>query len=251
MKILVACEFSGIVRNAFAAEGHDAWSCDLLPSETVGNHIICDHDLHILDILLESWDLIIAHPPCTFLANSGVRWLSSDTMRWEQMEHASRFFKAFLDAPAKRVCVENPIIHKHAASLIGRRQDQIIQPWQFGHGETKATCLWLKNLPLLKPTDIVCGRAARVHKEPPSPDRWKNRSRTLPGIARAMGETMGELIMNTSEAGLQHPESHGADQPHDPEAEYEDDGECYDCHCAPCECPPDESREAWRWPHDT
>lgn len=176
MRILVGCEFSGAVRDAFAALGHDAWSCDLLPSETPGNHIQGD----LLGILGDGWDLAIFHPPCTHLAVSGARWF-----RHKQQEQAEAlaFVQALLDAPIPRIALENPV------SIISsriRKPDQIIQPWQFGHGETKATCLWLKNLPPLVPTEIVEGREARVHRMPPGPDRWKERSRTFPGIAAAM-----------------------------------------------------------------
>lgn len=183
MKVLVACEFSGIVRDAFAARGHDAWSCDLLPSERAGNHIQGD----VLEIPEDGWDLLIAHPPCTHLAVSGARWFKGK--RAEQ-EDAVKFFMALANAPVPRICIENPI---SIMSTRWRKPDQILQPWQFGHGETKATCLWLKNLPLLTPTKVVEGREARVHKEPPGPDRWKNRSRTFQGIADAMAEQWGSL----------------------------------------------------------
>lgn len=181
MKVLVACEFSGIVRDAFKARGHDAWSCDLLESESDGNHIQGD----VIDLLYRvdvRWDLLIAHPPCTYLAVSGARWFSS---RPERQEQALRFVKALLAADVERIALENPI---GVISTRIRKPDQIIQPWQFGHGETKATCLWLKGLPLLKPTKIVDGRHGRVWREAPSPDRWKNRSRTYQGIADAMAE---------------------------------------------------------------
>jgi site-specific DNA-cytosine methylase len=175
--VLVACEFSGTVRDAFIAEGHDAVSCDLLPSERPGAHMQGD----VLSIMGDpDWDLMIAHPPCTHLAVSGARWFKEKTR--EQAE-ALDFVRALLAAPIPRIALENPI------SIISskiRKPDQIVQPWQFGHGETKATCFWLKNLPPLRPTEIVEGRAARVHRAAPSPDRWKERSRTLPGLARAM-----------------------------------------------------------------
>lgn len=181
MKILIACEFSGIVREAFKAKGHDAWSCDLLPTEIPGQHIQCD----VVDILEDRWGLMIAHPPCTHLAVSGARWFKEkeDEQMW-----ALAFVKLLMDAPIEKICIENPI------SIISskiRKPNQIIQPWQFGHGETKATCLWLKNLPLLQPTDTVEGRVSRVHREPPGPERWKNRSRTYHGIANAMAEQWG------------------------------------------------------------
>jgi hypothetical protein len=181
VRVLVACEYSGTVRDAFAARGHDAWSCDLLPTERLGNHIHGD----VLQHLHRNWDLMIAHPPCTHLAVSGARWFKDKQI--EQAE-ALDFVRRLLDAPIPRIALENPI------SIISsriRKPDQIIQPWQFGHGETKATCLWLKNLPKLLPTNIVEGREARIHKMPPAPDRWKERSRTFEGIAQAMAEQWG------------------------------------------------------------
>lgn len=189
LRVLVACEFSGVVRDAFAALGHDAWSCDLLPSETPGNHFQSDARCH----LGKGWDLMIAHPPCTYLANSGVRWLvTGGQCRADYMDRACEFFCRMLDAPIPHICVENPIPHHYAIEGIGdRKYDQIIQPWQFGHGETKATCLWLKNLPKLIPTDIVEGRVARVHRASPGPDRWKECSRTLTGIANSMADQWG------------------------------------------------------------
>lgn len=178
MRVLVGCEFSGVVRDAFRARGHDAWSCDLLPSETPGPHIQGD----VLAVLADGWDLAIFHPPCTHLAVSGARWFKHKT---HQQAEALEFVQRLFEAPILRIAIENPV------SIISsriRKPDQIIQPYWFGHGETKATCLWLKNLHPLKPTDVVEGRVARVHKLPPSPDRWKARSRTLSGIARAMAE---------------------------------------------------------------
>lgn len=186
MRVLVACEYSGIVREAFRRLGHEAWSCDLLPTEIEGNHIQGD----VLKILNDGWDLMIAHPPCTRLANSGVQWLQKRNL-WDEMRDGALFFKAFLDAPIKKIAVENPIPHKYAIEIIGRNYDQKIQPWQFGHGETKATCLWIKNLPPLEPTNIVDGREQRVWKLPPSVDRWKDRSRTYTGIADAMASQWG------------------------------------------------------------
>lgn len=176
MRVLVACEYSGVVRDAFKAKGHDAMSCDLLPTEKEGNHYQGD----VFDIINDGWDLMIAHPPCTHLAVSGARWFKDKQK--EQLE-ALDFVRRLLDADILRIALENPI------SIISskiRKPDQIIQPWQFGHGETKATCLWLKGLPNLVPTNIVEGREARVHKMPPSPNRWKERSRTFTGIAEAM-----------------------------------------------------------------
>lgn len=207
MRVLVACEFSGEVRRAFAARGHDAWSVDLLPSEVnSGHHIVGDVFAHCnhygTPLLAWGWDLLVAFPPCTYLCNSGVRWLYKNGQRhgprWSRMIDAAAFFEKLLhyyDIP--KIALENPIMHKHARELIIGCPSQIIQPWQFGHGETKATCLWLKSLPLLKPTNIVEGRAARVHRVSASlgADRWKERSRTLPGIAQAMAEQWGRQPM--------------------------------------------------------
>lgn len=181
MKVLVACEFSGIVREAFRKRGHDAWSCDLLPTEIPGQHIQDD----VLKHLNEGWDMMIAHPPCTHLAVSGARWFKSKG--YEQCL-AVHFFRDLVFADITKICIENPI---GIMSSNFRKPDQIIQPWQFGHGETKATCLWLKNLPKLVPTNIVEGREARIHRMPPSKDRWKERSRTYHGIADAMAEQWG------------------------------------------------------------
>lgn len=182
MRVLVACEFSGVVRRAFAKRGHDAWSCDLLPSDDDSlNHLQID----VLKVLKLEWDLMIAHPPCTHLAVSGARWFKD---KQAEQKEAIDFFMALINAPIPKIAVENPI---SIMSTKYRKPDQIIQPWQFGHGETKATCLWLKNLPKLQPTDIVEGREARVHKLPPSPDRWKLRSITYQGIADAMAEQWG------------------------------------------------------------
>lgn len=187
LRVLVACETSATVRDAFAALGHDAWSCDLLPTEKPGNHFQGD----VRDILyLGTWDLLVAHPPCTRLCNSGVRWLAERNL-WKEMEEGAEFFKMFLDAPIEKIAVENPIPHRHALKIIGRKYDQIIQPWMFGHGETKATCLWLKNLPPLMCTDLRFGREQRVWKLPPSKNRWKERSRTYVGITKAMADQWG------------------------------------------------------------
>ena len=181
MKVLIACEYSGRVRDAFLKAGHDAMSCDLLETDVDGPHYKGD----VKDILNDNWDLMIAHPPCTHLAVSGARWFKDKKV--EQAE-ALDFVRLLLDAPIDKIALENPV------SIIStkiRKPDQIIQPWQFGHGETKATCLWLKNLPKLKPTDIVDGREARIHNIPPSKDRWKIRSITYLGIANAMAEQWG------------------------------------------------------------
>lgn len=185
MRVLVACEFSGIVREAFSRHGHDAWSCDLLPTERPGKHIQGD----VLDVLGGGWGLMIAHPPCTHLAVSGARWFAD---KRNEQEAALEFVRLLLAAPIERIALENPV---SVISTRMRKPDQIIQPWMFGHGETKATCLWLKNLPLLKPTNVVDGRRGRVHHEPPGPDRWKNRSRTYQGIAEAMAEQWGEAAL--------------------------------------------------------
>ena len=188
MKILIGCEFSGVVREAFARLGHDAWSCDLLPTEQPGQHIVGD----VLEVIDQGWDMAIFHPPCTRLCNSGVSWLAKRDL-WDEMRQGALFFKSLLESKIPRICIENPIMHKHAKSIIGVNYSQIIQPWQFGHGETKATCLWLKNLPTLKPTNIVDGRIQRLHRLPPSENRWKERSRTYQGIADAMAEQWGQL----------------------------------------------------------
>ena len=205
MRVLVACEYSGTVRDAFIAQGHDAMSCDLLPTDAPnwtydpftklrthhperGSH----YQGSVLDILDDGWDLMIAHPPCTYLTNSGVRWLHTDESRWGKLDEACEFFNRLLDADIPRICVENPIPHKYAVERIGgRKYTQIIQPWQFGHGETKATCLWLKGLQKLTPTNIVDGREQRMWKLPPSEDRWKLRSKTYQGIADAMAQQWG------------------------------------------------------------
>lgn len=181
MRILVACEFSGIVRDAFIAQGHDAWSCDLLPTERPGPHLECD----VRDVLADGWDAMIAHPPCRYLAVSGARHFKD---RPREMTDALAFVQALMDAPIPRIAIENPI---SVVSSRIRKPDQIIQPWMFGHGETKATCLWLKGLPKLVPTDIVAGRTPRVHYASPGPERWKEWSRTLPGIAAAMAAQWG------------------------------------------------------------
>ena len=182
-QILVACEFSGVVRDAFASVGWDAWSCDLLPSERPGKHIQGD----VLGVLDDGWDMMIAHPPCTHLAVSGARWFKE---KQAEQSAALEFVRALLAAPIEHIALENPV------SIISsrvRKPDQVIQPWMFGHGETKATCLWLKNLPNLVPTSVVNGRDNRVHREPPGPDRWKNRSRTYTGVAEAMAQQWGEI----------------------------------------------------------
>lgn len=250
LRVLVACEFSGIVRDAFAAMGHFARSVDLLPTEALSEPVryrhefgcisghaeydpACDEcvygepwchrcDAYAYECLclgptedeaeyaddcehgarhlsgdlftvwdIDSYDLLIAHPPCTYLANSGVRWLHERPERWAQLDEAAEFFRRVLDLPVPRICVENPVPHRYAVERIGRTYDQTIQPWQFGHGETKRTCLWLRNLPPLVPTKVVEGREARIHRMPPGPERQKERSRFFPGVARAMAEQWG------------------------------------------------------------
>lgn len=181
MRVLVACEFSGIVRDAFKERGHYAVSCDLLDTERPGHHIIGD----VLQILDDDWDLMIAHPPCTYLARSGARWWPQ---RQKEQEDAIQFVTRLADAPIGRICIENPV---GRLSTAFRKPDQYIQPWQFGHGETKKTGLWLKGLPTLVPTNIVEGRESRIHNVPEGPDRWKIRSRTLQGIADAMAQQWG------------------------------------------------------------
>jgi len=196
MRVLIACEYSGVVRDAFLARGHNAWSCDLLP---------CDKDSfrHLQrdarEILHLDWDLLIAHPPCTRLCNSGVRWLAERDL-WADMREAAELFKAFLNAPVHRVAVENPVMHKYAREIIGRGPDFTIQPWQFGHGEVKRTCFWTKGLPPLTPTNIVEGRTPRVHYASPGKNRWKERSTTLTGIAEAMADQWGNLEANQAAA---------------------------------------------------
>lgn len=219
MKVLVACEFSGIVRDAFIERGHDAISVDLLPSERPGPHVQGDV-LNALAAIRQGafasgWqpDLLIAHPPCTYLANSGVRWLYGgkgyeiDPQRWQAMQEAAEFFAELLTADVPMVAVENPIMHRHGRNAIAQyvyrwtgkgvmATTQTVQPWQYGHGEVKATQLWLRGLPPLVPTNIVDGREARVHRMAPSADRWRERSRTYPGIAAAMADQWGSSSSN-------------------------------------------------------
>jgi len=185
VKVLVACEESGTVRDAFEAKGHDAWSCDILPSKKIGKHIQTD----VRNVLWNDWDLMIAHPPCTRLCNSGVRWLSERDL-WDDMKKSAEFFLTLLHAPIPKKALENPIPHKYARKLIGNYQ-QIIQPWMFGHPESKATCLWLRNLPPLMSTVIETGREQRIWKLPPSKTRSQERSRTYEGIANAMADQWG------------------------------------------------------------
>ena len=181
MRVLVACEFSGAVREAFRARGHDAWSCDLLPTEVPGQHIVGD----VLEVLGDGWDLMVAHPPCTHLAVSGARWWKDKA---QEQADALEFVRALMAAPIDRIALENPI--SKISSAI-RKPDQIVQPWQFGHGETKATCLWLRGLEPLRPTKVVDGREPKVHRMAPGPNRWRERSRTYAGIAKAMAQQWG------------------------------------------------------------
>lgn len=186
MNVLIACEYSGVVRDAFTARGHNAISCDVLPSDRPGKHFQCDV-LTVLRMMAGYFDLLIAHPPCTHLAASGARHFPAKRASGVQ-QLAIDFFMALAHANIKKIVVENPVC---IMSTIWRKPDQIIQPWQFGHGETKATCLWLKGLRPLQPTRVVPGRVPRVHWLPPSVDRWKLRSTTYTGIADAMAEQWG------------------------------------------------------------
>ena len=189
MRVLIACEYSGRVRDAFIRGGHDAMSCDLLPTDAPGPHYQGD----VRDVLDYPWDLMIAHPPCTDLSVSGARHFKAKRLIGRQQASAS-FFMMLARAPIKRIAIENPVC---IMSSLYRKPDQVIQPWMFGHGETKATCLWLKNLPKLRPTDVVDGREPRIHKMPPSADRWKLRSETYSGVANAMADQWGgELASN-------------------------------------------------------
>jgi site-specific DNA-cytosine methylase len=186
MRVLVACEYSGRVRDAFRRRGHDAWSCDLLECEADPRW---HYQAPVEEVLGKGWDLMIAHPPCTHLAVSGSRHFHR---KQREQAEALDFVRLLMNAPIPRWCIENPV---SIISSAIRPPDQIIQPWQFGHGETKATCLWLQNLPRLKSTDVVEGREPRVHMMPPGPNRWKERSRTFKGIAEAMGEQWGSRVL--------------------------------------------------------
>ena len=183
-RVLVACEFSGRVRDAFIRNGCEAMSCDLLPTDVPGPHYQGD----VLDIIDDGWDLMVAHPPCTHLAVSGARWFH---LKQQEQANALEFVSKLLEAPIERIALENPV------SIISSRikkPSQIIQPWMFGHGETKKTCLWLKNLPNLKATNIVDGRENKIHKMAPSADRWKKRSLTFQGIVDAMGDQWSDAL---------------------------------------------------------
>ena len=182
MRVIVACEYSGRVRDAFRRRGHDAWSCDLLECEAGP---AWHFQQPVEEVLALGWDLMVAHPPCTHLAVSGSRHFHR---KQQEQAEALDFVRLLMDSPIPRWCIENPV---SVISSAIRPADQIIQPWQFGHGETKATCLWLHNLPRLKPTEVVEGREPRVHMMPPGPNRWKERSRTFEGIAEAMGDQWG------------------------------------------------------------
>lgn len=188
MRVLVACEFSGVVRDAFLRRGHDAYSCDLLDTEvpSPGRHFTQD----VRPLLRKLWDLVIAHPPCTRLCNSGLRWLHERRLHVEMVE-ACWFFLECLNANAPRVCVENPLMHRYARDIVAYRPAQVVQPWMFGHGETKATCLWLRGLPKLRPTKVVSGRVQRVHLMPGNSGRSRLRSITYRGIAEAMASQWG------------------------------------------------------------
>ena len=185
MKVLVACEYSGRVRDAFIAQGHDAISCDLLPTDVAGPH----YQGNVEDILSDGYDLMVAHPPCTHLAVSGSRhfWRKE-----REQKEALDFVRLLMDAPIDRWCIENPV---SVISSAIRQPDCIIQPWEHGHGECKTTCLWLKNLPKLKPSNIVEGREQKIHMVPPGPNRWKIRSTTYEGVALAMGQQWGAMVL--------------------------------------------------------
>jgi hypothetical protein len=190
-RVLVACEYSGRVREAFRRLGHDAISCDLLPSEDDSPHHIQGD---VLPLLAQPWDLVIAHPPCTRLCNSGVRWLHERNL-WDDLKEAARFFNSFEEANSTRLAIENPVMHKYARDIIGPASFTV-QPWQFGDNAKKRTCFWTRNLPPLVPTSDLDGSMARadVHLASPGPDRWKERSRTYQGIADAMAAQWGALL---------------------------------------------------------
>lgn len=197
MRVLIACEYSGLVRDAFTRQGHSAISCDILPTDSPGEHYQGD----VFDIINDGFDLMIAHPPCTYLTNAGVTHLHKDAKRWLDLFDGAEFFKKLLNADIPKKCIENPIMHKYAKMLIGDvKQSQVVQPWMFGHTEQKATCLWLKGLDNLIPTNDVKAemmelpknQRERLHYLPPSKDRAKLRSLTYQGIADAMAQQWGE-----------------------------------------------------------
>ena len=183
MKILLACEESGVVRDAFSKLGHNAWSCDILPSRSPGQHYQCD----VREVLYDDWDMVIAFPPCTDLCVSRARWFEQKRANGDQ-QRSIEFFMLFANHPCPRVAIENPV---GIMSTLYRKPDMVLQPWQYGHGETKATCLWLRGLPLLKPTNIVSGREPRVHRMAPGPERARLRSQTYQGVADAMASQWG------------------------------------------------------------
>lgn len=192
MRVLIACESSGVSRRAFRERGHDAWSCDLLPADDGETaHHIQDDARRVMGL---PWDLVIAHPPCTRLCNSGVRWLAERDL-WDDMREGAEFFLACLNANAPRVAVENPVMHRYAREIVGRGPDFTVQPWQFGDDFKKRTCFWTRGLPPLVPTSALDGSTAKpeVHHASPGPDRWKLRSKTYPGIAAAMADQWGGL----------------------------------------------------------
>jgi hypothetical protein len=192
VRVLVACEYSGVVRDAFIARGHEAMSCDLLPTEAPGAHYQGD----VRDVLHYPWDIMVAHPPCTHLSVSGARHFEAKRLDGRQQAAVS-FFMTLARAPIPRIAIENPVC---IMSSLWRKPDQTVQPWMFGHGETKATCLWLKGLSLLQPSNIVEGREQRIWKLPPSADRWKIRSATFPGLADAMADQWGGLALEAEAA---------------------------------------------------
>lgn len=199
MRVLVACEYSGRVRDAFRALGHDAVSCDLLPTEQPGPHYQGD----VRDVLSDGWDLMIAHPECTYMCNSGVRWLDTEPGRWDKLRESAAFFRLLHNAveAIPRIAVENPVMHRHARELVGARATQFVQPYMFGEMQSKRTGLWLRNLPPLVPTDDVkaatmalpVAQRSAVHYASPGPDRWRERSRTFQGLADAMAQQWGGL----------------------------------------------------------
>lgn len=204
MRVLIACEYSGRVRDAFIAAGHDAISCDLLPTDVPGPHYTGD----VFDVINDGFDLMIAHPPCTYLTNSGVRWLGTQPDRWKDMVDGAVFFRGLLNADIPRVAVENPTMHGYARKIVGERATQTVQPWMFGHTEQKATGLWLRGLPPLVSTlnvkaemdQLPARERQRLHYLPPSPDRWKIRSTTYQGIADAMASQWGDFETGWSAA---------------------------------------------------
>lgn len=190
LRVLVACEYSGVVRDSFIALGHDAMSCDLLPTDVPGPHHMGD----VVELLNQQWDILIAFPPCTYLCSSGMHWTVRGLRDPKLTEDALDFVRLLMNANVPHIALENPV---GAISTRIRKPDQVIQPWQFGHGETKATCLWLKGLPKLQPTNIVEGREQRIFKMPPSADRWKERSKTFAGIAAAMAEQWSAFVLSS------------------------------------------------------